>query len=640
MKISQANTINSISNNVVKEKKELKANSQEQGIQQFSSKYSNAAASYGLANISLNNINKIENNAQEKSAETKSINIFYFSDTHGELAGLSKLSSTKDACEEYCGGKDKLTVLGAGDLISGKQSKVIAATVNVVNNMGMQATAIGNHERLRSDEKLQQLAADLDPELLAINSTQNERDKFSIIPSMICKQGNQEFITIGAQMLSPVDDPLEIAKSIDAEVARIKQERKSQGLSDNLPVVLLSHMGSAPDKIVAENTETVNLILGGHTHNVEDFTYKSKNGTDIQVLQCGSNNFHAAVIKMDIAEDGKVSTSAKMLNLNNNIKEMCSDLETFYNAPDVTKNAIDKAQKAEKETEKTVADCVGEKRDIAQVPEGYGYNTDDRERNYSNPVLNIMADAMLNAVQDKGINVVFFHAPTVKDTSIPDNKMLTNYDILGRMVPFGGEIFTADLPVDKLYQVIEERAQWITTSDSELIQCSGMTYSVNADKAKARHEAKLEVMKAEKDYQKALEQGDKSASQIATAKLESAKGTYNSLPGCVEKILILNPDGTETKINPKAISRGDFDGQKIKIATIDFLAKEVLSENNPKNTHIEVNPIFEKELNKIKDDYGNVFFTDQNDVRIAINDPNGLINGYALDTGLNTKYWY
>lgn len=618
-------------------KKDTPVENKVKGIEQFSSDACRASLAYGRAQVSVNKTSKVEEQSIQKPRQG-TINLFYFSDTHGELAGLSKLASAKEACMEYCRGQ--LTVLGAGDLIAGKQSNVIAATVNVVNKMGMEATAIGNHEKSRSDESLKQIADDLEPEFLAINSTQTEKEKFSILPSVVCKQGEQEFITVGLQLLSPVDNPVEIAKSVDTEVLRIKQERKSQGLSDNLPVVLLSHMGSNADKTVAENSETVNLILGGHTHHVENYTYNSKNGRSVQVLQCGANNYHAAIIKMDIDEDGKVSTSAKMLNLNDNVEEMCADLETFYDTQDVTKEAIEKAQKAEKETEKTVAGYVGAKRNIAEVPEGYGYNTDNRERNYSNPVANIMADAFLNAVKDKGVNVAFIHAPTVKDTAVPDNKMLTNYDILGRMSPFGGEICTAEISVEKLYQVFEEKAQNIHTYGSELMQCSGMTYSVNVDKAEKRHDAKIKVVFAEKELQEANNSGDKKAISEAETKLAEARNNYNSLPGCVEKILILNPDGTETKINPKAIARGDFDGQTIKVATSDFLANEFLSENTFENTYIDINSVFEQELNKIKDDYGNVFFTDQNDVRIAIKDPKGLINGYSLDTGLNTKYWY
>ena len=50
----------------------------------------------------------------------------------------------------------------------------------------------------------------------------------------------------------------------------------------------------------------------------------------------------------------------------------------------------------------------------------------------------------------------------------------------------------------------------------------------------------------------------------AEADLTKAQETYASLPKCVGKILILNADGTETKINPLAIERGDYDGMTLK----------------------------------------------------------------------------
>ncbi|MGN0005108.1 MAG: metallophosphoesterase [Candidatus Gastranaerophilaceae bacterium] len=625
-----------------KQKAAVQTGEQHQGVQQFSSDCSKAFLSYGLAKVNFGRVQKtqsVQSEIDANSSNAGTINLFYFSDTHGELAGLAKLASAKDACAQYCGGQDNLTVLGAGDLISGRQEKVISATVDIVNQMGMQATALGNHERYRSDESLKQLADDLKPELLAINATADEKANCSVMPSMICKQGNQEFITVGAQPLSPIDDPAEIAKAIDVEVTRIKEERKAQGLSDNLPVVFLSHMGSDADKIVAENSDTVNLILGGHTHKIEDNSYVSKNGRNVEVLQCGANNALAAIVKMDIAEDGTITTSSKMLDLNNGVDGICSDLESLYKT-DVRGEAVSAAKKAESLAEQAVENNVGKRVDIAQVPEGYGYNTDSTERNYCNPVANIMADAMLEATRDRGAQVAFCHAPTVKDTAVYDNRMLTNYDIIGRMVPFGGNVHMADLSIDKFYQIFEEKAQCIYLDESQLVQCSGMTYSVDADKAKARHEANLEVMRADKAVKEAAQSGDTAALASAKAALQLAKEAYDALPGCVEKMMILNDDGSELKINPKAISRGDYDGQTIKCAMIDFLATETLGNGVAENTNIPVAEIFENQMKKVSEDNDGVIFIDQNDNRIAINDPNGLITGYALDTSLHTKHWY
>ena len=45
-------------------------------------------------------------------------------------------------------------------------------------------------------------------------------------------------------------------------------------------------------------------------------------------------------------------------------------------------------------------------------------------------------------------------------------------------------------------------------------------------------------------------------------------------------------------------------------------------------------------MKQVSEENDGAIFIDQNDNRIAINDPNGLITGYALDTSLHTKYWY
>jgi len=641
MNISKINTVNQVNKPVqTKENKPVQEN-KEQGVQQFSSKTSNAYLAYGLSKVSFGGVQKVENSDKEANQGTKTINLFYFSDTHGELTGLTKLGSAKEACEEFCGGKDKLTVLGSGDLIAGSQTKVIKATVDVVNKMGMEASAMGNHERGRSNAKLQQLADDLAPEILAINPTDKDKG-CSILPSKVCKQGDMEFITVGAQPLTPIQDPKDIATAIDAEVARIKEDRKAQGLNDNLPVVFLSHMGSSADKTVAENSETVNLILGGHTHNVEEFNYTSKNGQNVLVLQAGANNAYATVVKMDIAPDGVVTSTAKKIDIKQDVNGICSQIGEFYAKPDLAEEALAAANKAGEETAEIVSQNVGPKVDVAYVPEGQGYINDGLERNYSNPVSNIMADAMLAAAADKGGQVSFFNAPSLKDTSIPDMQNLSNYDIMGRMLPFGGEIVVADLPIDKFYEIIEQRAQTITGGESQLAQCGGMTYSVDAEKAIARYNASIDIMQAEDDLKNAQKAGGNTEKEEAA--LAKAQEAYDALPGCVEKILILNNDRTELKINPKAIARGDYEGQTLKCVMNDFLAHETGVDANPEynceRTGKELTTIFEDEIGRIKAQNEEALYVDHNDVRIALNDEKGLITGYGLDTSIHSKYWY
>lgn len=624
------------------------AKTEQTNTKQFSSQSSNAALAYGKASIA---INKTAPAADKKEntlpPQQKTINLFYFSDTHGELTGLTKLGSAKEACEMFCGGKENLTVLGSGDLIAGSQMPVINATVNVVNQMDMQATAMGNHERGRSDAKLSQLAQELKPEILAVNATENDKN-CSVIPSKICKQGDLEFITVGAQPLSPIEDAKDIAVAIDQEVSRIKEERRAQGLNDNLPVVFLSHMGSNADKIVAENSESINLILGGHSHHVEEFNYTSKNGNNVLVLQAGKNNALATVVKMDIAPDGTVSSSAQKINLKQDTSDICKQVGSFYGETEVASNIIEAAKSAEKEIADKVAENVGPKVDLAYVPEGQGYYLyedgyeKDRDRTYSNPVSNIMADAMLAATADKGVQVSFFNAPSVKDTMIPDNQSLSNYDVMGRMLPFGGNVITAELPINKFYEVLEQRAQTVVTGeDSQLIQVGGMSYSVNAEKAKARYDASLAIAKAEKNLSEAKTSGIDTSS--AEAALEEAKTEYDTLPGCIEKILILNEDGSELKINPKAIARGDFDGQTIKCATNDFLAHDAgidKEEYGFENTGKELTKVFEQGITDVRKNNDDVMHIDHNDVRISIKDKEGIVNGYSIPTGINTKYWY
>lgn len=634
---------NLIPQNLAKnELKKAKANDN-QGVQQFSQKTSAASLSYGLAQVSFGAVQKVSDKPAEAQNGVKTINLFYFSDTHGELTGLPKLASAKEACSEFCGGN--LTFLGAGDLIAGSQQPVINATVDVVNALGMEATAMGNHERSRSDEKLNALNENLAPEMLAINASKSEQADCQLATSKVLKQGDQEFIVVGATPLTPIQKAEDLATAIDDEVSKIKADRREQGLSENLPVVFLSHVGLAGDKTIAEKSKSVNVILGGHTHLLENTKITSESGNEVLVLQGGQNNAHAQVVKMNIAEDGTVTSDAKILDLKDDVDGICKQVGAFYGS-EVSENVLSAAKAGENVAAKAVTDNVGERNDIAYVPEGYGYTKDptisDSDRRYSNPVANIMADAMLAQTAHLGTQVSFFNSPSVKDTTIEEQKTLTNYDIMSRMMPFGGEVAVADLPIDKLYEMIEKAAQPVgTRDDSQLCQVGGMVYSVDAKKANARHTANIGVLQAEDDLKKAKANGGDIAK--AEANLAQAKENYESLPKCVEKIMILNADGSELKINPKAIARGDYEGQTIKCATSDFFAHIngiESSEYNFQKPGIELTKILEKGMEAVKEENDGVVGVDHNEIRISVKDEEGLVNGYPIPTGINSKYWY
>ena len=434
---------------------------------------------------------------------------------------------------------------------------------------------------------------------------------------------------------------MEIARDIDAEVARIKGERRSQGLNDNLPVVFLSHMGTYADAVVAQKSESVNLILGGHTHNVEEKNFVNKSGQNVLVLQGGKNNEYATVVKMDISPDGAVVSTAKKIDIKADEESICKQVQEFYDTKEDENKLLQTVKQSEEKIAETVAEQVGPKKDLAVVGEGLGYeslpeaNGEIRERNYSNPVANMMADAMLAATKSNGVQVAFFKAPTVKDTAIPDG-VLSNYDVMGRMIPFGGEVVTAEISVDKLYEIIEREAQGVATGGSQLAQVGGMVYSVDADKAQARNNARIGILQAEKDLKKAIASGI--GTEDAQNALKEAKDKYSSLPGCVTKIMLLQDDGSELKINEKAIKRGDYEGITLKCAMDDFMSK--VASLDADKTGIELVPLFEQQIKQIQEENDGQFFVDQNDVRISIKDKNGIINGYEPQTGVNTKYWY
>lgn len=61
---------------------------------------------------------------------------------------------------------------------------------------------------------------------------------------------------------------------------------------------------------------------------------------------------------------------------------------------------------------------------------------------------------------------------------------------------------------------------------------------------------------------------------------------------------------------------------------------------NLQSTGKELTKVFEEELGEVKKYNDDTMHIDHNDVRISVQDKDGLINGYSVPTGINSKYWY
>ncbi len=102
-----------------------------------------------------------------------------------------------------------------------------------------------------------------------------------------------------------VDNVKETIEDIQTE-ANILQ---SQGINK---IILLSHLGYTLDKIIANQTQGIDVILGGHSHDLlfdvkegENLFY-SKNGEPVVITQAGRDGKNFGILNLEFDQNGVI----------------------------------------------------------------------------------------------------------------------------------------------------------------------------------------------------------------------------------------------------------------------------------------------------------------------------------------------
>ena len=212
------------------------------------------------------------------------IAIFHKSDTHGfyfprKVSGgkvIGGFALVKGYIDEY---KGPYLLLDSGDYTSGtleaKESKG-QTSIKIMNEMGYNATTIGNHEGDFKEPQMLKNLKDFKFDVLAANVHDKETRTYpeSVKPYNVYEVGGKKFAVIGI-----AKDPLPDSKRIKTSKGR-KELKKALYELDSIPhdvTILLIHNSIADDKhakdsatmqLVKDYEDKIDLVLGGHAHKI------------------------------------------------------------------------------------------------------------------------------------------------------------------------------------------------------------------------------------------------------------------------------------------------------------------------------------------------------------------------------------
>lgn len=272
---------------------------------------------------------RAENSSLERTPQndTFELKIGYVNDLHGQTNNMMRILS---------GIKGDIILSGGdNDIGDEKNRHVHDATAKFLNLADVKATALGNHEMDTMQSDLKETASKYNGNILAINieqkplENQNSKDieifkkaniKEFIKPSIIIDIKGERIGLIGTTPIDLTDrashpdyhkdckaQNLEkTAELVQKEIDKIQKEGVNK-------IILLSHLGLERDKEVIKNTRGLDVVIGGHTHELlngvkegENLIY-SASGEPVIITEAGKDGRYFGELNLTFDKNGIIT---------------------------------------------------------------------------------------------------------------------------------------------------------------------------------------------------------------------------------------------------------------------------------------------------------------------------------------------
>ncbi|MEL7302516.1 MAG: 5'-nucleotidase C-terminal domain-containing protein [Pseudomonadota bacterium] len=281
------------------------------------------------------------------------LNILHINDVHSRIEPINKFSATcnpkENAAGECFGGMARLKTaietrrsalmsagrnvltLDAGDQFQGSLFYATykgAVAAELMNRIGFDAMAVGNHEFDDGPEALAKFAdAVTFPLLFANTNIAKEPMLAGKIKTHIVKQfGGEKVAIIGllAEDTAETSSPGPNVTFIKSEtiLKRVIGQLEAEGINK---IVVLSHVGLPRDIEIAKAVDGIDVIVGGHSHTLmENYptVVNAPNGKPVQIVQAFAYSKYLGELAVTFDDKGDVTEAeGRLWELNATVPE-------------------------------------------------------------------------------------------------------------------------------------------------------------------------------------------------------------------------------------------------------------------------------------------------------------------------------
>jgi len=394
------------------------------------------------------------------------LSLFFINDMHGHFDNMTNILGASRQFDKDTQGKGVDTIkLSAGDNFAGGDAKKNALMLRFMDFIGIDASAVGNHEYDASATNFYNIKSANKTKFLAANAKTPAGSQFynNIQKSTIIEKNGNQYGIVG---LMPVDletvaskkealegiRPYTLEESVQLAQAEVDRLR-AQGINK---IILTSHLGIDKDKQIASMLEGVDIIQGGHSHNLTpelkegENVVRSKSGEPVIIVQAGENGKYAGILDVDFDENGVITAAS--LDINKAELEKSPVLE--YIKSSVLGNSPQ----------------VGEIVAIDPTPEN--------RRIVPCAWTNLLADSMR---AELNTDIAFVNAANMR--KVPKCGRLSERDIT-ETTPLTNTLMISRMTEKEIVRVVREAAKTslaAPTGEPGIMHVSGLTYKATSD---------------------------------------------------------------------------------------------------------------------------------------------------------------
>ena len=403
------------------------------------------------------------------ATDTDTVVILYENDVHCAVEGYSKLAAMKNELSETY---TNVGVVSVGDFVQGGTLGAVSKgeyIVNLMNKVGYDAIALGNHEFDYQLPRLNELNAMSNTKFISCNFQKIGEDKTYFEPYTIVSYGNVDvaYIAITTPETINSSSPAQFKNDKGELIYTFNESKLYDIVQTNINaaetagadyVIALSHIGYdesgnlADITDVIENTDGFDVVLDAHSHSViEEKVIKDKSGDDVLLTSTGT----------------KFEYIGKLTIKNGAFDTELVEVESYTKTDPVVDAYITEinenyAQLGNRKIGESKVEFITHDKDGNRLVR----NAETNLGNFCSDALRLMTGADMSFVNGGGLRA-------------PMEAGEVTFNDIFSVFPFNNQIVTAEISGQILIDFLEMAVMNYPEEDGSFPHMSGVTFSVN-----------------------------------------------------------------------------------------------------------------------------------------------------------------